>query len=115
LRAFERRLRLDPPRLLGGRCGGFSRRCSSAGRGFDLGYAAGERSDDAPVLAVGFFEGPDSILQLGYQEVRTVVRLVGGRTRLVGLGNQDVDRPAFAFYRECAATYAATHGLGADT
>jgi hypothetical protein len=81
-----------------------------------------EGSDDTSVLAVGFFQGPHTILQLGYQGVRTVVRLVTGRTRLVGGRTilcrpfkQHVDLAIFPFYRECASTYATTNGLGADT
>src|SRR5829696_8605492 len=43
----------------------------------------GEGRDDTPVLPIGLFEGPNAILQLGYQQIRTVVRLVVDRTRLV--------------------------------
>jgi hypothetical protein len=65
---------------------------------------------------------PAEILNLSfksiYQSVRSVVWLVGGRTRLVGgrtvLIHQDVDGPTFPFYGKCAPTYATTYGLGAD-
>jgi hypothetical protein len=69
---------------------------------------------------------PAEILNLSfksiYQSVRSVVWLVGGRTRLVGgrtawlrLVNEDVDRPASPLYGECAAPNASAHSFGADT
>ena len=80
-----------------------------------------EGGDDAPILPVSLFERPNTVLKFGYQEVRTVAGLVGGRTRLVagctaaccGV-EQDVDSPGFPFYRKCAPAYTAAHGLGAD-
>src|SRR5215207_4362859 len=76
---LDSRLGFHPPRLLRGLCG-----CSWAlsrllcerlwrSRCLHRRDPARERGDDAPVLPVGFFEGPDPVLHLGYQEVRTVV------------------------------------------
>src|SRR5215207_7554356 len=124
LRLLDGPPRLHPTRLLRGLCGrswrGFPRRCFCGG--FYGRDALGERGDDAPVLPVPLVGLCQLLPKCGYQEVRTVGRLVGGRTRLVGgctawlrLVEQDVDRPAFPFYRECAAPYAPAHGLGADT
>jgi hypothetical protein len=80
-----------------------------------------ECGDDPAVLAVGFLKGSNAVLQLRNKKVRTVGRLVAGRTRLV-VGRtavlrdfeQDVNRPALPFYGESAAANASAHGLGAD-
>ena len=76
-------------------------------------------------LALGthlFTEVLDLALEGSDQGIRAVGWSVGGRARLVGgctVGDpgveEDVNRPTFAFYGECAPAYAAAHGLGADT
>ena len=40
--------------------------------------------------------------------------MVGGRTVVHWVLEQDVDRATFAFYGECAQPYATAHGLGAN-
>jgi hypothetical protein len=76
--------------------------------------AAGQRSDDTPVFPVGFFKGAHSVLKLSYQEVRTVVRLVDGRTVIQRRVEQHVDSPAWPSYGVCAPANAPPHGLGTD-